>query len=129
MNSSPTIDSPVSPPPGQGLRVVDVGRWLWLVTAISLLLGFLLLRELSGVQDVPRVEVPEVLPAEQGMTVESPSQEEGMHTLHPVTSQEMGTPSLDQADSPVSLREPLLDDAWPEFPPRVDTASGDAVVK
>jgi hypothetical protein len=130
MNSSPTAPSRISDPSVERLRVVDVGRWLWVVTVVVLLLGFLVLRELSGVQDAPQVEATEVLPVGGSPSVGVSPQEQGMHTLHPVTSQE-GTPALgvEGSETPVSLRGPQLDETWPDFSNRVDTARQGEVVR
>lgn len=130
MNSSLTTDNSATSTRPERLRVVDVGRWLWVVTVVVLLLGFLVLRELSGVQDAPHVEPTDSVQLQPDRSPATLPGDERIHTLHPVTSQEtIAPPGFDDAPS-MGLREPtLINEAWPGLTEGVETASEAPIIK
>lgn len=129
MSATQPFESPIAPSRKDPLRVVDVGRWLWLVTAAALVLGFVAVRELSGVDDSPRVEATEGAMVEPAV----PSSDAGegtIHTLIPVTSQDPFSPTVDEGSGePLGRHQHASHDDWPPLPVPMEAASDSPVVK
>jgi hypothetical protein len=130
MSATQPLDSPISPPRQDRLRVVDVGRWLWLMTAAALVLGFFAVRELSGVDDAPQVEATDNATVEPVVTPTDASDKETIHTLIPVTSQDPFSPSADDhAGAPFDGHQRVSHDEWPPLAVPMEAASDGPVVK
>ncbi len=111
------------------LRVVDVGRRLWLVTAVALVLGFVAVRELSGVDDAPRVEATEGASVAPAASTSNTRGNETIHTL-PVTSQDPFSLSTDDpAGAPFGGHLRVSHDEWPPLAVPMEAASDSPVVK
>ena len=116
MNATQRLDSSLTSARTDRFRVVDVGRWLWLMTAAVLVLGFIAVRELSGVGDGPKIEEREGALIE---TVEQPREapaNDGVHTLVPITSQEPFSAIGDHSALPVGRGDTLQHEVWPPLP-------------
>lgn len=130
MSATELLNSSLASEDQQRLRVVDVGRWLWLVTAAVLVLGFLAVRALSGVDDAPRVEATEGARADAAANSIEAEPKETIHTLVPVTSQDPFTsPVDDQAGILLDGPRRASHDEWPPLDIPMEATSESPVVK
>lgn len=131
MSATQPLDSTFAPEGHQRLRVVDVGRWLWVVTAVVLVLGFIAVRELSGVDDAPRVEATDGTAVDAAPGAVEIAPKETIHTLVPVTAPEPYSSSLDNQAAAGSFDEyrRVSHDEWPPAGVPMEATTDAPVVK
>lgn len=118
MNNANSMTGVADPRPAAGsLRITDVGRLLWVLTTVVLVLGYAALQALSGAGNAPQIEkVAPTQPQASAPASDEPDQQP-VHTLHPMTASEVvPTVAPQRYETHVGRREYAERQTWLEVP-------------